>query len=308
MADPSTEARYPIRAVSHLTGIGIDTLRAWERRYSAVTPSRDGRGRLYSDADIRHLRLLNRAVSAGHAVGRVARLSDGELATLLGSETAPATAAPSPHVVAVDPTRINAALLAFDSAALERELWRIATAVPSLDLVRDVLLPTLASVGDRWNQEPGGIAHEHLMSATLRNLLGSFLRLYGRGAQTPRLLFATPSGERHEIGTLAAAMLAASHGLSVTYLGPDLPARAMVAAVKGSGAHVLVLGLTLPTAKHPTERELKRIVRGLPPRVELWTGGAGTVGYASLLAPRGQVFNDLDAYTVELSRVGERSN
>ena len=31
-------ARYPIRAVSRLTGISIDTLRAWERRYGAVTP------------------------------------------------------------------------------------------------------------------------------------------------------------------------------------------------------------------------------------------------------------------------------
>ena len=306
MAEAWSQARYPIRAVSQMTGIAIDTLRAWERRYSAVTPVRDERGRLYSDADVRHLRLLNRAVSAGHAVGRIARLKDDELETLLETNTAPTPALSGPGVVALDATRIDAALLAFDSAALEQELWRIAAAVPSLDLVRDVLLPALASVGDRWNQAPGGIAHEHLMSATLRNLLGSFLRLYGRGAQTPRLLFATPSGERHEIGTLAAAMLAASHGLSVTYLGPDLPSRALVAAVKASGAHALVLGLTLTDAAQPSERELKRIVRDLPPQVELWTGGAGTAAYESLLSARGQVFNDLDAYGAHLSRVGAR--
>ena len=41
---PAGPARYPIRAVSRLTGIGIDTLRAWERRYGAVTPVRDDRG------------------------------------------------------------------------------------------------------------------------------------------------------------------------------------------------------------------------------------------------------------------------
>lgn len=35
-----TPAHYPIRAVSKLTGVAIDTLRAWERRYSAVTPIR----------------------------------------------------------------------------------------------------------------------------------------------------------------------------------------------------------------------------------------------------------------------------
>ena len=49
-------ASYPIRAVSRLTGIGIDTLRAWERRHQAVTPVRDDRGRMYTDADIARLR------------------------------------------------------------------------------------------------------------------------------------------------------------------------------------------------------------------------------------------------------------
>ena len=62
----------------------------------------------------------------------------------------------------------------------------------------------------------------------MRNILGSFLRLYARPEASTRLLFATLSGERHEIGTLGAAMLAASSGLGVAYLGPDLPAREIV--------------------------------------------------------------------------------
>jgi DNA-binding transcriptional MerR regulator len=308
MAERSAEARYPIRAVSQLTGIGIDTLRAWERRYAAVTPVRDQRGRMYTDSDVTHLRLLHRVVSAGHAVGRVARLSDDQLEQLVGRDSERAETAIATRAAAVDPARLNAALFAFDSAALEQELWRIAAAVPPLDLVRDVLLPTLARVGDRWNDEPGGIAHEHLISATLRNLLGSFLRLYGRGARSPRLLFATPSGERHEIGVLAAAMLAASHGLAVTYLGPELPAPALMAAVKASGAHVLVLGLTLPGTLQPRDRDLKRIVRDLPPDVALWAGGDGTADYTTLLASRGRVFSDLDAFVGELSRLSPPSN
>ena len=66
------------------------------------------------------------------------------------------------------------------------------------------------------------------------------------------------------------------------------------------------LGLTLPDAAQPSERELKRIVRDLPPQVELWTGGAGTAAYESLIAARGPVFSDLDAYAAQLSRVGAR--
>ena len=78
------EHAYPIRAVSKLTGLTVDTLRAWERRYEAIKPSRAGRGRVYSEADIRRLNLLRQAVEAGHAIGQVASLSDQRLAQLGG--------------------------------------------------------------------------------------------------------------------------------------------------------------------------------------------------------------------------------
>jgi len=73
-ARPADLARYPIRVVSKMTGLGIDTLRAWERRYGAVTPTRDGRGRMYTEADVARLRLLNGAVEQGHRIGRLAGL------------------------------------------------------------------------------------------------------------------------------------------------------------------------------------------------------------------------------------------
>ena len=49
---PAATAHYPIRVVSRMTGLSVDTLRAWERRYQAVSPSRDDRGRAYSDAQV----------------------------------------------------------------------------------------------------------------------------------------------------------------------------------------------------------------------------------------------------------------
>ena len=113
------------------------------------------------------------------------------------------------------------------------------------------------------------------MSSTVRHILGSFLRLYAQPDARVRLLFATPSGDRHEIGTLGAAMLAASSGLGVAYLGPDLPAREIVESVQLAGAQVLVLGLTTASAGKARERELRAIVRDLPRDVELWAGGRG---------------------------------
>lgn len=299
-------ARYPIRAVSRLTGIGIDTLRAWERRHGAVTPVRDDRGRMYTDADVARLRLLRGAVEQGHSIGRLAALSDEDLRHLVAA--AGATAAPPVEPVRPTPdtAALSAALLKYDAAGIDQEVARLAAVLPPLDLLRDVMMPALVQVGDDWHRGRARIAQEHLMSSTIRNMLGSFLRLYPHAEAPARLLFATPSGERHEIGTLGAAMLAASSGLSVAYLGPDLPAREIVESVTPAGAHVLVLGLTTRSAGASRERELRTIVRDLPKQVELWAGGRGAERHAAIISPRGLVLGDYHAYQQELVRIGGR--
>ena len=74
---------YPISAVAKLTGIPLDTLRAWERRYRTVIPKRAARGRVYSEEQIQKLLLLRRAVEQGHSIGQVAALGDRQLRELL---------------------------------------------------------------------------------------------------------------------------------------------------------------------------------------------------------------------------------
>lgn len=300
--------RYPIRAVSKLTGIGIDTLRAWERRYGAVTPTRDDRGRLYSEADVARLRLLLQAISAGHSVGRVARLSDGELRDLATarSEPAPTIAAVNGSSAGLDGAAFADALSRLDGVAIDQEFSRLAAALPPIQLVRDVLMPALAKVARDCQGRPGGIAREHLVSSTLRNMLGSFLRLYAHRTASTRLLFATLSGDRHEIGTLGAAMLAASGGLGVSYVGPDLPSADLIDAVRSAGAQVVVLGLTVARKSKDVEHELRYIARELPSDVELWVGGRGGEKYASLINKRGLLVPDFNAYQDQLVRVGAR--
>jgi MerR family transcriptional regulator, light-induced transcriptional regulator len=81
-------ASYPISAVAKLTGIPLDTLRAWERRYRTVIPKRAGRGRVYSEEQIQKLLLLRRAVEQGHSIGQVAALGERQLRQLLEKSSA----------------------------------------------------------------------------------------------------------------------------------------------------------------------------------------------------------------------------
>ena len=67
---------YKIGAVSRITGIGSETLRAWERRYAAVTPLRTNSGdRNYTRDHIAKLLLLKTLVDAGHSISSVANMS-----------------------------------------------------------------------------------------------------------------------------------------------------------------------------------------------------------------------------------------
>jgi methanogenic corrinoid protein MtbC1 len=300
-------AHYAILAVSKLTGIAIDTLRAWERRHGAVTPTRDDRGRMYTDADVNRLRLLKGAVERGHSIGRLANLGDEQLRHL--ADIADATVAPARAQMRqslLDTTTLSAALQAYDATGIDQEIARLAAVLRPLDLLRDVLMPVLVQVGDEWHRGRTSVAHEHLMSSAIRHLLGSFLRLHARRDAPARLLFATPSGDRHEIGTLGAAMLAASSGLGVAYLGPDLPARDIVNSVTPAGAHVLVMGLTTTTALKTTERELRAVVHDLPRECELWAGGRGAERHAAVISPRGLILRDYQTYQQELVRLGGR--
>jgi methanogenic corrinoid protein MtbC1 len=291
-----------------LTGLSIDTLRAWERRHQAVTPVRDDRGRMYTEADVARLRQLRSAVEHGHSIGRLAGLTDVELRQLAAAvqDATAVSQVASARRTSIDTAALTAALRGYDSTAIDQQINRLASVLPPLELLRDVLMPVLAQVGDDWHRGTARIAHEHLMSSTMRNILGSFVRLYARPDAPTRLLFATVAGERHEIGTLGAAMLAASSGLDVAYLGPDLPARDIVESVKPARAQVLVLGLTTTSGGKAKERELRTIVRDLPKDVELWAGGRGAARHAALISPRGLVLRDYNAYQRELARIGGR--
>jgi DNA-binding transcriptional MerR regulator/methylmalonyl-CoA mutase cobalamin-binding subunit len=298
---------YPIRAVSLMTGVAIDTLRAWERRYGAVTPVRDDRGRMYTDADVRRIRLLRDAVANGHAIGRIARLPEDQLTTLAApSPAGPPAAQERAQASVIDTAAIAAALERFDASSVEMQLARAAAMLRAPDLLREVLVPVLTEVGERWHSGRARVAHEHLLSASVRNVLGSLLRVHARTGVRDRLLFATPAGERHEFGTLGAALLAASGGLGTIYLGPDMPADDIVAVTTVVQLDVVVLGMTDRGDQQVVDAEVNRVATSLDPRIELWLGGSGAERVAAALTRRVVVVPTYDALETQLVRLGAR--
>ena len=75
---------YRSGAVARLTGIPVQTLRVWERRYKVVGPRQSATGqRQYSPADVARLAVIKRLVDSGHAIGSVAGLDVDQLQSML---------------------------------------------------------------------------------------------------------------------------------------------------------------------------------------------------------------------------------
>ena len=66
--------------VARLTGLTVHNIRAWEKRYAVVEPTRtDTQRRLYTREDIRRLTLLKSLVDSGQPIGTIAKLSIEQL-------------------------------------------------------------------------------------------------------------------------------------------------------------------------------------------------------------------------------------
>lgn len=278
---------YPIRAVARLTGLSVDTLRAWERRYQAVTPVRGERGRAYTDSQIARLKQLALLTSQGHAIGTIAGLSDAALQKLQAAPAAKHAAAGE----AADVSPLLAALKNYDLEAIESILNRHAVMLPADALVFGVVLPALREVGRQW--EAGGVrpAQEHLVSAVIRSVLGGLLRTNRRPTTATKILFAAPAGERHELGLLCAAVLAATAGHAVIYLGPDLPPADIAHAATTAGAGIVILAATADAGLDAPA--LRRLAR-LPAGIAIWAGGRHARAVRATLGPRVRVVERLE--------------
>ena len=71
---------YTIQMASKISGVGVHTIRAWEKRYKAIVPIRDEAGhRVYSKEDVEKLKLLSELCVLGYTISKIARLSSEEL-------------------------------------------------------------------------------------------------------------------------------------------------------------------------------------------------------------------------------------
>jgi DNA-binding transcriptional MerR regulator/methylmalonyl-CoA mutase cobalamin-binding subunit len=293
------------------TGLTPHILRAWERRYGAVSPSRSKAGqRLYSDVDVHRLRLLRQLTERGHSISRLAGASLADLQRTAREEDLPGLKEPKE---ATEPaaeqfrSAASEAVRNLDGGDLQAVLERAAATLGVPGFLDFVAGPALQKVGQGWSEGTVSIAQEHLTSAVFQRVLGWILRVYQVKDGAPRLIVTTPPRHIHELGAMLAAATAAAEGWGVTYLGADLPIAEIMATARQLGANAVALSVVYPKVDAGLIIDLEQLRRGLDQRVTVLLGGAAAVEDRERLSALGaQVVDSLPELRRTLRGLVER--
>ena len=246
-----------IGELSYRVGVSPDLLRAWEKRYGLLKPSRsDGGYRLYSEHDEWRVRLMQQKLWSGlstaeaaRAVARLERdsdLPDGSVETRmeLGQQ-------------------LGDALESFDEERAHDLLDRLFGLHGLERAIRDALMPYLSELGERWARREVSVAQEHFASRLIEARLLALARGWNRGPGR-RAVLACPSGEEHTLPLVCFGLVLRNRGWRNVYLGADTPPSSLHMAADTIEADVVVLSAVATDRFAPVAKDLKGLARRRP--------------------------------------------
>jgi DNA-binding transcriptional MerR regulator/methylmalonyl-CoA mutase cobalamin-binding subunit len=270
---------YTIKEAAARTGLSVPVLRAWERRYGVVSPTRTPGGyRVYDDEALARLRSMRRLIAAGWSPSAAAA------AVVAGQDIA---SMPEPD----GGDNQQKALEGRPDGALANELLAASTDLAgdrieaALDdmfaagsyerVVEDHIVPALHAIGDGWADGRLAVAGEHVASNAIQRRLAAVFQASGSGGDGERpVLVGMAPGARHELGALIFATATRRAGLPALYLGADLPVAEWVAAVERTEPQAVVIGAVMRADSAPAAAVAHAIAAGRPGLVIAYGGPA----------------------------------
>ena len=131
----------------------------------------------------------------------------------------------------------------FDEGAAQTVLDRLLSDFTLATTLRDVVVPYLQQLGERWERGEIGIAQEHFASNVIRGRLAGLARGWGEG-QGPRAIVACPPDELHDLPLLIFGIVLNRNGWRVDYFGASTPIDELVRAVGRSRPELVVVAAT----------------------------------------------------------------
>jgi MerR family transcriptional regulator, light-induced transcriptional regulator len=260
---------YNLKVVLKETGLAADTLRAWERRYGLPMPQRTAGGhRLYSQRDIETIKWLMKRQEEGLSISRAVDLWNEQLAsgtdplagTLQLLQT-PVSTLPIPYQPETTLDSIREAwihgCLDFNEAQAEQTLNQAFSMFPVEAVCVEVLQKGMSEIGSRWFTNQASVQQEHFASALAMRRLDALLSASPYPTRNQSVIVGCPAEEWHTFTPLLLSLLLRRRGLSVIYLGANVPVAQFANTVHDLKADLVILVaqqlITAATLQHTAQ-------------------------------------------------------
>ncbi|MBD8483057.1 MerR family transcriptional regulator [Pseudomonas coleopterorum] len=256
--DPALDELYPIREVARLTGINPVTLRAWERRYGLVQPTRTESGhRLYSLADIEEVRSILGWIERGVAVSKVGKI----LARTQQTEAPPPSARDEQGDWQQWQERVRQCVCEFAEPKLDQVYGQVFSSYPLAVAFEQVLMPVWQEL--LVHQGHFGQASEWIFLDTfLRARTLQRLRLTADQGQDSRVVLVAIPDQCRELELQVTGLLLGGPQVDVQLLGLGQPLEELSLVCEKLAPQALVLFSNRPPVP-ALIRQLKRLNNAL---------------------------------------------
>lgn len=253
---------YKIGQVAAQTGLPPYLIRVWESRYSAVSPRRSsGNRRIFCADDIRKLQLLSKAVESGHSISQIASLSQEELMRVVESRSPETRYRHNDGKIAstkAEPYLQKSLqfVAELDINGLQSILDKAAINLTRPVLILDVIVPLHFRTKRLVQTNNMRLINLKAVTSFLQAFMWDLLRTPMVSESAPKIVTGTLAGQRSEIAALALALIAVESGYKSIYLGSNLPANDLAAAVKYKAAQAVAIFADGYNAKNVLGSEL----------------------------------------------------
>lgn len=204
--------QYSIRHLSEISGVNAITLRAWERRYGLLKPSRTEKGhRYYTASDIEHVRTILGWLDRGVAISKVRSLLDNEQVVTGNNE---ATDSHWQETINFTMQYINQ----FQREKLEQQINELFGNYPLDNLAVNYLNPLRDSLDKQAQLRFGGTVEKIFFDSELRADLITRIRHANSHNNGGRVLLVSLDGSQHGIDALLLALALLESGLRLHFL------------------------------------------------------------------------------------------
>src|SRR6476660_7681306 len=282
MDSPDGPPVLRIGELSRRLGVSDHVLRAWESRYGLLQPVRSAGGfRLYSEADESRVRRMQAYLADGLSAAEAARavLGEDDGTQADHGRAAGPQRAPAASELSFD---LRQALDAFDEPAAQAVLDRLVSDLTLTAVLRDVVVPYLTELGERWERGTASIAQEHFATNIIRGRLAGLARGWGNG-HGPRAVLACPPGELHDLALMVFGIVLHRSGWRIDYLGTNTPVEELTRTVDATRPDLVLLAATLTESLTPLRAGLAALARHAPLAL---AGAAATPRFAKAVGAR----------------------